>query len=130
MQKSILYVLISFSSVTFVILFGTLTAYKTNIIPAREKEYQKEHLQVIEQAQKQEDRIKELQAELDLALEKQREAEELLKGRLQEEEQLALEKARLEQEARLRAQQEAAAAEQARIIAEEKKQSSKTSSAS
>lgn len=126
MQKHIISVLASFSGVTMAILLGIIIAYNTNVIPSLERELDQER----ESAKIKSQSLENLQNEMEVAQEGRLEAERRLAEKLAEEEVLALEKARQEQEARIAA--EKAAAEEARIAAEKAatKNASKKSKAS
>lgn len=128
MQKHIIPVLVSFFSVIVIILLGTNIAFRTNIIPDLEEKFSKEREKLIYEAQKKDAYIETLQNELELAQQRQIDAEKKLAEKLEEEERIALEKAQAEQAARLAAQQ--AAADAAAQAAEKSSSSSKKSKAS
>jgi cell division protein FtsN len=129
MQKHIIPVLASFFSVIVIILLGMNIAYRTNVIPQIEADHNKKREELHQQVMEKETYISTLENELNIARERQIEAEKDLAEKLAEEERIALEKAQKEQEARIAAEQ-AAAAEAARIAAEQAKSSSKESKAS
>ena len=136
MQKNIINVFLSFSGVIFFVLSGTIIAYRTNIIPDMEDKFEKALEKAIREKNEQTLYAQTLAEELEIAKQNQQKAESRLKEKLAQEERLALEKARKEQEARLAAQKAAAQkmAEEARLAAQkaekEKKESSKDSYAS
>lgn len=106
MKKSIIYVLTSFFTVICIILLGVNIIFRTKTIPELESEIYKK-----------ENQIRELKVELSSSIEKQQKAEADLKVKLEEEEQIALEKAKAEEDARI--VKEKAEAEAARIASEE-----------
>lgn len=128
MEKSLLRVLASFSGVALVILLGATIALRTNTIPAIREENAAIQKSLEEQNAAYAQYISTLEEELEVAQQKQREAEEALSQKLQAEERMRIEQARREQAARLAAQQEAA--RQAAQEAAEQEASSRESQAS
>lgn len=100
MQKHIITVLLSFSSVLFVVLSGTIMAYQTNIIPDVEDKFQK----AIREKDTISAYVTQLEEELALAKEKQLEMENKLREKLANEERRVLEKNQEEQNARIAAE--------------------------
>ena len=120
MQKNLIYVLISFLSVALIISIGTNIAYRTNVITDLKNDFQKNAENQQQKIHEKDNSIARLEEELNIALQKQTEAETKLKEKLAEEERIQLEEERKQQEARIAADKKvAAAAEAARIAAEE-----------
>ena len=125
MQKHIISVFLSFSGVIFVIMAGTNIAYRTNIIPEIERNFQEEN-QVLNQTINDLDTtIARLEQEVKIARQQKQLAEAKLKEKLVEEERIALERAKIAANAKA-----AEAAKAARLAATKKAKSSKKSKAS
>ncbi len=133
MQKHIIIVLSSFLGVALIIMLGTNIAYRTNVIPALKNDFANERTQKEQVIIDKNKRIEQLKNELEIAYKKQKDAEEKLQEKLDEEERIARQKAQQAENARIAAQIQVAndkAAADAKAAAKAKKKSSKKSKAS
>ncbi len=130
MQKYIISVLLSFSGVIFTIMAGINIAYRTNVIPKIERDFQEENQTLEQTITNFDDTIAKLNGEIEIARQQQQFAEARLKEKLAEEERIALEKAQALERARIaaniKAAKDAEAAKTARLAAAKKATSKST----
>lgn len=119
MQKNIFNVLISFLGVACVVLGGAVLGYRLDTIPELKQSLRQERLQAEKRKEEETAYIQNLEQDLELAKERQYEAENLLAEKLAEEERIRLEEERKAEEARLAAERKAAAEARAAAAAAE-----------